>query len=263
MGSLPKGVGMTALGVAMVRATESAREDRLFDDPYARAFVDAAPGEFVTSTNPEVARALYSHVVVRTRFYDRHLLAATAAGCRQVVLLAAGLDTRAFRLPWPDGVRVFELDLAEVLAFKDSVLDAVPACGRVVVPVDLLGDWAPDLLAAGFDPAAPTAWLAEGLLIYLSADEADHLLAVVSGLSAPAGSIAFERGGGTVRVTPAMAGYAALWKGGFGEGGADRLRAHGWLPRSHDLGSLAADYGRPAAAGGGFLTAVRPSAGVG
>ena len=140
----PQGVGKTALGVARVRALESQREDRLFDDPYAQAFVDAAPGAFpeerAVRARPaahgplaSLGAAFSAHAVIRTRFYDDFLTAATAAGSRQVVLLAAGLDTRAFRLAWPAGTRVFELDLPGVLAFKEAVLGAhgaVPRCER-------------------------------------------------------------------------------------------------------------------------------------
>ncbi len=109
-------MGKTALGVALRRAQESRRPDRLFDDSYAEAFVAAAPGTFpedhAASSELVSLGVLFSfHAVIRTRFFDDYLLAACAAGCRQVVLLAAGLDTRAFRLPWPPGVRLFELDL--------------------------------------------------------------------------------------------------------------------------------------------------------
>jgi O-methyltransferase involved in polyketide biosynthesis len=157
------GVGETALGAAMMRARESLRPDRLFDDPYADAFVAAAPEAFADgpadSDNGALAAleaAFSSAVVVRTRFYDDYLLAACAAGCRQVVLLAAGLDTRAFRLNWPDRVRLFELDLPEVLAFKEGVLArrrAAPRCARTALPVDLREDWPAQLTDAGFEPS--------------------------------------------------------------------------------------------------------------
>ncbi len=133
-GSLPD-AGKTALGLAVVRARESLREDRLFNDPYAQAFVDAAPGAFpgeptsagdLAALGPlaSLGAVFCFHAVLRTRFFDDYLRTATVAGCRQVVLLAAGLDSRAFRLPWPDDVRVFELDLPEVLAFKEAELAA-------------------------------------------------------------------------------------------------------------------------------------------
>ncbi|GAA3548520.1 SAM-dependent methyltransferase [Amycolatopsis ultiminotia] len=274
------GVGKTALGVAAVRARESRRPDRLFDDPYAQAFLDAAPG--VLPDEPVSARELaewgpmaalgtvfHAHGVLRTRFFDDYLLAATAAGCHQVVLLAAGLDTRVFRLSWPDGVRVFEVDLPEVLEFKQLVLAeqaAGPRCERVIVPADLRGRWCSTLVAAGFREPVPTAWLAEGLLVYLSAEQAARLLTAVSELSAPGSRLAFEQGGmaaeslpARARAMPAMAEYAALWRGGLGVDAPSWLAEHDWCVHTHDRAALADSYGRsdPKAAGGGFLTAIR------
>jgi methyltransferase (TIGR00027 family) len=211
----------------------------------------------------------YMHAVVRTRFFDDYLIAAVAAGCRQVVLLAAGLDTRAFRLSWPQWVRVFELDLPEVLAFKDTVLagcTAVPGSDRRALTVDLREDWPVALIRAGFDRTAPTAWLAEGLLLYLAADEADRLLTAVSKLSAPGSRLSFEHAStadtallAQARQLPTMDQYTALWKGGLGEDAPDWLTRHGWQPRFHDFATLAAFYGRPTpgSASGGFITAVR------
>lgn len=278
-GSL-QGVGRTALGVAVVRARESLREDRLFNDPFAQAFVDASPGAFPERpTSAEDLAALgplaslgevFSfHAVVRTRFFDDYLIAATAGGCQQVVLLAAGLDTRAFRLSWPDDVRVFELDLPQVLSFKEAVLagsDAVPNCRRTVVPVDLREQWATGLVAAGFDPTTPTAWLAEGLLLYLTADEVAHLLTQVAELSAPDSLLSCEHGSiadttllTQARGMPAMDQFTPLWKGGLGEDAPNWLSRHGWRPRLHDRAELAASYGRPVpeSSSGGFITAVR------
>lgn len=164
------GVGMTALGAAALRAFESGRADRLFNDPYAPAFVAAAPGILPgTSTADNFGESgpmgplaeVFVHAVTRTRFFDDYLLAATGAGCGQVVLVAAGLDTRAFRLAWPDGVRLFELDQPDVLAFKERVLAdqaARPRCARTAVPVDLRTEWAESLVSAGFDRTVRTAW---------------------------------------------------------------------------------------------------------
>jgi methyltransferase (TIGR00027 family) len=275
-----RGVEKTALGVAMVRARESRRADRLFDDPYAQAFVDAAPGTF--PEEPKTSEALaalgpmaslgavfYVHGVVRTRFYDDYLTAAAAAGCSQVVLLAAGLDTRAFRLAWPDDTRVFEIDLPDVLAFKDTVLaarGAVARCARITVPGDLRADWAAALAEAGFDPARPAAWLAEGLLIYLTAAEAERMLTDVTELSAPGSQIAFEQSPmaaaaltGQASQMPAMQQYTRLWKGGLGDDAPRWLTSHGWQPEYHDLAALAEAYQRPlpGQARGGYLTAVR------
>ncbi|HET6500023.1 MAG TPA: SAM-dependent methyltransferase [Amycolatopsis sp.] len=269
--SLPP-VSKTALGVAMLRARESRRPDRLFDDPYAQLFVDA--GGAVVPVPDAAARAgagslvRYAQVPVRTRFYDDYLLGATAAGCRQVVLPAAGLDTRAFRLAWPEGVRLFELDLPGVLEFKESVLAGrvTPRCARTVVPADLRADWPDKLLAAGFRPGAATAWLIEGLLIYLSYDEAARMLTAVGELSAPCSRVSFEyhprAGDGFIsraRETPGMREVTALWKGGLGERALDWLTEHGWRPRTSLSSALAEEYGRPGEGVdvGGFVTAER------
>ncbi|KDN24136.1 SAM-dependent methyltransferase [Amycolatopsis rifamycinica] len=266
-GSLPA-VSRTAVGVAALRAAESRRPDRLFDDPYAAAFAEAGRSALPAEPAGGLGAMFYPQVVIRTRFYDGHLL---GSGCGQVVLLAAGLDTRAFRLPWPDGTRLFELDLPEVLAFKDQVLagrGAEPACARVVVPADLREDWATALRGAGFDPAVPTAWLAEGLLMYLTGAEAERLLTTVGELAAPGSRIAFEHRPGTppgsliARAKVAAGGehVTSLWRGGLGGRAPEWLATHGWQPSTVTRAELAAAYGRPSdddATAGGFVTAVR------
>lgn len=290
--NIPQGVGQTAIGVAKIRARESERADRLFHDPYAGAFVDAAPGAPVDAGPGALARAapgatvprqapgestalgaiFQARVAIRTRFYDDYLLAARAAGCRQVVLLAAGMDTRGYRLDWPAGTRLFEIDQPDVLAFKDAVLtarDAVPRCHRVARAADLRHDWAGVLLDSGLRPSERTAWLAEGLLIYLTAEEAGQLLDTITGLSAPGSTIAFEYNdtgdGGPVshaRTMPGMSRVTALWKGGLGAETPDRLGRHGWQVQIHGIGPVAAGYHRriPGRASGGFVTAIRGEA---
>jgi methyltransferase (TIGR00027 family) len=269
------GVSRTAIGVAALRALESRRDDRLFDDPYAGAFVAGAREvlEAERTRSPEEraqAAAMFGlHVAIRTRFYDDYLLSAAAAGCHQVVLLAAGLDARAFRLHWPAGVRLFELDLPEVLDYKERVLTArhaVPHCQRTVLRVDLREDWSARLLEAGLDPAQPSAWLVEGLLVYLSAEEAAALLTALGDLSAPGSRLSCESRDGAqdslfakALDTPAVSGTVAMWKGGLGKELAGWLTGHGWRLETHRGVALAERYGRPdpAAASIGFLTAVR------
>ena len=250
-------VSRTAIGVALVRAVESQRPDRLFDDPFAGRFLAAAP-EYLNqrsfgATGPSpMSVALAAHIAVRTRFYDTYLLQATAEGCRQVVLLAAGLDARAYRLDF-GGARLFELDLPPVLAFKERVLAGhAPTCERIAVPVDLSGEWSGPLRAAGFDPTAPTAWLIEGLLIYLTRDEAVALLDTVNALSAPGSRVSFEQSAATrvagaldeYRRTAQMTDLVELWKGGLGEDAAAFLGRRGWQARSVDRKATAESYGR-------------------
>lgn len=264
---------MTAIGMARIRADESRRPDRLFDDPLAAAFVAAAPELPPRGrTGGRAVRSLGAWLafqgVIRTRFYDEYLTAAARDGCRQVVLLAAGLDTRAFRLDWPHDLRLFELDLPEVLGFKQRVLDqrhAVPRCRRTTVAADLRGDWPARLVAAGFQPQQPAAWLAEGLLVYLTAAEVIELFDAVGRLSAPGSQLALEQFAGAealrakVDRIPSMRGMATLWKGGLGAGTADWLAGHGWRVRTVDRGPLAAAWGRaaPNAPQGGFVVALR------
>jgi methyltransferase (TIGR00027 family) len=164
---------------------------------------------------------------------------------------------------------VFELDLPGVLAFKDRVLatqDALPRCPRTTVPADLRADWTAALTDAGFDRTSRAAWLAEGLLIYLSAAEAKRLLTGISDLSAPGSQLAFEHNPmatatltGQARQMPAMQQYLKLWKGALGDDATPWLASHGWQPEFHELATLAACYQRPVPgqARSGFLTAIR------
>jgi methyltransferase (TIGR00027 family) len=254
------------LGVARARAWETRRPNPLFTDPYAAAFVAAAEEpETRPSEDPgSLRRRLGFQVIIRTRFYDDYLVRACESGCRQVVLLAAGLDTRAYRLPWPAEVRLWELDLPEVLSFKDRVLSQESAtlhCQRTALPVDLREPWPAELMSAGFDPKLQTAWLIEGLLVYLSPDEAARVLTHVGELSAPDSRLSLERNNAATTVpTSARAGmeeYTSLWKGGLGPETPDWLSANGWQVEIHSLKDTAASYGRPiqTESTAGFLTA--------
>ena len=273
MNALPP-VSRTAIGVARARAAEGRRPDALFDDPWADAFVAAAGGQ---ATSADTARlteeqrrwraAIAFHVSIRTRFFDDYLTDALGGGVRQVVVLGAGLDTRAYRLGVPADVRWFELDLPEVLGFKQRVLDeqqATPRCHRSVVAADLAGDWSDGLLTAGLDPTSPTAWLAEGLLVYLDAATAAHVLATLTGLAAPGSRLAVERGdvAGQVAAMPSARRpdeASALWQGGLGRNPSEWLNAHGWQAVEHEVTDVATSYGRqpPPSARSGFVTATR------
>ncbi len=203
-------VGSTAVFVAAARAAETERDNPLIQDPYAKVLVSGAgtgiweymaDEEFVAKVadaDAEVA-TIFEHMgayqAVRTHFFDAFFAEAVAAGIRQVVILASGLDSRAYRLPWPANTRVFEIDQPKVLEYKAATLaasGATPMAQRHEVPIDLRYDWPAALRAAGFDPAAPTAWLAEGLLMYLPADAQDRLFDQVTELSAAGSRIAVE-----------------------------------------------------------------------
>jgi methyltransferase (TIGR00027 family) len=138
---------------------------------------------------------MLSYAGVRSRFFDDYFRQACDNGVRQAVILASGLDTRAFRLPWPEGMRVFEIDQPKVLEFKDTVLaerHAEATCTRHAVPCDLRDEWEHALTQAGFDAGQPTAWLAEGLLIYLPADAEEQLIDTIHRLSCPGSHVAIE-----------------------------------------------------------------------
>ncbi len=208
--AITESVGTTALGVAAGRAAETESATPLIDDPFARMFLDAAgPGMWTmwepAGLPPEIAEAepdlpvrmqsMVDYMAARTAFFDEFFLDAARAGVRQVVILAAGLDARAWRLPWPDGTTVYELDLPKVLEFKTTTLrehGATPTARRVEVAVDLRQDWPAALRQAGFDANLPGAWSAEGLLPFLPAASQDLLFERVQALSVVGSRIAVE-----------------------------------------------------------------------
>lgn len=277
----PAGVGLTSVAVAMARAQESGHDAPLFRDPFARLFVDAAKASLEASGTageewpPLVAwvELFYSRGVVRTRFIDDYLIAATAHGCRQIAILGAGLDTRAFRLPWRRGVRVFEVETPPVVAFKEQVLADAGADtkSRTVIEADLRGDWAARLDGSDFDRHVPTAWVAEGVLPYLTVEEARHLLTEVTLRSAPGSRLVFEHSGKAkpkpdaakaaahALSLPGAARFGAHFKGGLGPTGRDWLSGQGWATHSADRAEVGRRYGRPDTRlpGGEFVTATR------
>jgi methyltransferase (TIGR00027 family) len=207
------GVSRTAIGVAAARARESSRPDRLFDDHYAARFLSTEAKPRTSFWTPGRTGSVFGdYFALRTHFFDTFFATVAAP---QVVILGAGLDTRAYRLDWPDGTVLFELDLAPVLDYKRTVLaDARPRCRRIEVPVDLTGDWDKALRDSGFQGRG-TAWLAEGLLMYLGEDSVHQLLTTARALSTPDSRIAIEHPGFSI----AAAGMSSV-----AEVGADRMR---------------------------------------
>ncbi|GIG55843.1 S-adenosyl-L-methionine-dependent methyltransferase [Longispora fulva] len=182
-------VSLTAQWTAAARALESERPDALFVDDCART---VAGDTGFTLLERYSGSGIVPFIAVRTKYMDDAIVAATAGdGPRQVVLVAAGMDTRVRRLPWPAGVTVYELDRPALLAAKNDLLATTtprPGPERVPVPVDLAGEWTPALVAAGFDQAAPTLWVVEGLFFFLPEEAVTRLLGTLRGLSA-AGSV--------------------------------------------------------------------------
>jgi methyltransferase (TIGR00027 family) len=200
---LATSVGATATMVAAQRALSS--DAKLIDDPYAAPLVRAVGIDvYVRLVNGEIAaggntefdpQRMAQGMACRTRFYDQFFLDATRSGIGQVVILASGLDSRAYRLPWPAGTVVYEVDMPEVIEFKTLTLGdlgAEPTAERRTVAIDLRDDWASALQAAGFDPQAPSAWSAEGLVVYLPDEAQDALFDNITTLSAPGSRLAFE-----------------------------------------------------------------------
>ena len=203
-------VGSTALFVAAARALEATKAAPLATDPYAAVFCRAAGGEWADAVDGVISGShgkqlldgdfggyFVSFQGARTKYFDAYFARAIEAGVRQIVLIAAGLDSRAYRLPWADGTVVYEIDQPKVLEFKRTVMAQAgdpPRAERREVAVDLRDDWAGALQDSGFDPTVPTAWIAEGLLIYLPAAAQDQLFSGIDALSSPGSWVAVEEG---------------------------------------------------------------------
>ena len=210
---LASSVGATATMVAAARAVASKADRPLISDPYAEPLVRAvgldlftrlATGELTPADleddsdgSPAGVQRMTDNMAVRTKFFDEFFIDATNAGIRQAVILASGLDARAYRLTWPAGTTVYEIDQPQVIEFKSRTLaelGAQPTAYRRAVAIDLRDDWPAALQAAGFDPDQPSAWSAEGLLGYLPPEAQDRLLDNITALSAPGSRIATDSG---------------------------------------------------------------------
>lgn len=200
-------VGSTALFVATARALEAQKPEPLVVDPYAEVFCRAVGGpaaDVLEGNDPEhplktadFGQHFVNFQAARTKYFDEYFGQAAAAGVRQIVILAAGLDSRAYRLDWPAATTIFELDRPEVLDFKREVLGGrgvQPRAERREIAVDLREDWPQALRASGFDTAKPSAWIAEGLLIYLPATAQEQLFTGVDSLAGHGSHVAVEDG---------------------------------------------------------------------
>ncbi|MDH6244767.1 class I SAM-dependent methyltransferase [Mycobacterium sp. OTB74] len=275
---LASSVGATATLVATGRAIASTAPHGLINDPFAAplvravgidAFTKMVDGELdfdaIEAVAPQAAaraRANIDEMAVRTRFFDDYFMTSTDGGIRQAVILASGLDARAYRLPWPDSTVVYEIDQPEVIEFKTRTLadiGASPTANRRTVQIDLREDWPTALQEAGFDPGLPTAWCAEGLLIYLPPEAQDRLFDNINDLSAPGSTLATEFVPGLEDFDPDKARAASV---GFSQIGlnmdmpsliyhgerhsaADYLGAKGWQMNGIARSNLFARYGLP------------------
>ena len=261
-------VERTALLTAALRAAETRRPDRLYSDPYAEAFAGKIGPELLAeiraATFPaDATRTLPStpdYNAIRTRFFDDFLVAAAAKpGIRQVVLAPSGMDSRPFRLSWPDGVRVFEVDRPPVIAVKEAMLaDFEPTVDRTTVAVDLRDDsWTDRLTAAGYDPEAPSVWLLEGLLYYIPEPAVHHILDGVRAITAPGSVIAADVVNAAALTLPNMRGlldvfarWGCPWL--FGTDEPEALFAR------HGIDAVAVQPGEPEAGYGRWPDPVPP-----
>jgi methyltransferase (TIGR00027 family) len=273
---LATSVGATATGVAVGRALASRAENPLISDPFAEPLVSAVGVDFFTRlASGELDPAevddgaefgmerMRDMMAVRTRFFDDFFLDATNAGIRQAVILASGLDARAYRLPWPAGTTVYEIDQPQVIEFKTAALaklGAAPTADRRVVAIDLRHDWARGLREAGLDPGQPIAWSAEGLLPFLPPEAQDALLDNITRLSAPGSQLATENLPDASRSVPMMAdgmreatdrwrehGFDVemtdLWYAGERHDVIEYLNSHGWTATATAVTELSAAHG--------------------
>lgn len=243
-------LGATARWTAAARAIESLREDRLFDDPWAAELAGTEGMAWAANRPPESL----SPMVLRIRFFDDFLLSTTREnGIRQVVLMAAGLDTRAYRLVWPAGTNIFELDQPAVLHEKELILHSSGAqtnCARKTIEVDLTGSWKEALIKAGFEPGQPSAWLLEGFLFYIPTESISEILDEVSSLSTPDSWAGFDIINSNTLTSPytrqwieMQAKSGAPWIGTMDDP-AGFLAIRGWKTTLSQAGAADANHGR-------------------
>jgi methyltransferase (TIGR00027 family) len=244
----PDPISSTALWLAAERARESARPDRLFVDPLAEVLAGPEGRQIMA----EMTEGMPDNptIPIRTRYFDDRLLAAVR---RQVVLVAAGMDTRAFRLGLAADVTLFELDRPNLLVLKEKRLAAVGAratCLRRIVPVDLRRPWRDDLVSAGFSATRPAVFVAEGLLGYLDEPDVHELLATLAGLASPGSVLLADVSGHTPDGTP----FLSPWLARMEKAGMSRrfttddpeglFAGHDWEASVVEYGHRAANFGR-------------------
>ena len=273
---LATSVGATATGVAVGRALANRADNPLIDDPFAEPLVRAVGVDFFTrlaSGELDAAEVdgggefgmqrMGDMMAVRTRFFDDFFIEAAGSGIRQAVILASGLDARAYRLDWPDGTTVYEIDQAGVIEFKAQTLadlGAKPTADLRAVAIDLRDDWPAALRGAGFDSTQPTAWSAEGLLPFLPPEAQDALLDNITQLSSAGSRLATENMPNAGQAVPVMAermrqsteswrkhGFDVdmtdLWYGGDRHDVVEYLERHAWNVSSIGAAELVASHG--------------------
>jgi methyltransferase (TIGR00027 family) len=268
---LASSVGATATMVAAARALASREDEPLIDDPFAADLVRAVGVDFFTrlvdgeiplsALEGDGPRLMANVIAVRTKFFDDFFIDAGESGIRQAVILASGLDSRPYRLPWPQGSIVYEIDQPQVIEFKTTTMTAIgatPAAERRAVSIDLRDDWPSALRRSGFDTTQPTAWSAEGLLVYLPPEAQDRLFDDITALSAPGSQLATEYhpdGGAAMSERAKTMGnpwrdhgfdvdLTQLFYKGERNPVNDYLTEHGWQVGSRTRPEVFAAYGR-------------------
>jgi methyltransferase (TIGR00027 family) len=275
-------VGATATMVAAARAVASRQPDPLINDPFAVALVRAVGIDFFTRfaegelnladvDKGGTAELMTTLMAVRTKFFDDFFIGATAVATsdgvagsksiRQAVILASGLDSRPYRLPWPDGTVVYEIDQPKVVEFKTETMESIgatPTAERRAVAIDLREDWPAALRRSGFDDSRPTAWSAEGLLVYLPPDAQDRLFDDITALSAPGSQLANEHqpdAGASIGQRAAAlsdewqehgfdVNLADLFYPGERSHVVDYLTGHGWQVSARSRPEMFREYGK-------------------
>ena len=235
-------VSLTSRYMAAVRAIENKRADRLFSDPFAQKLA----GEKIMS---EIAPEIKDYedrgrpvVAVRTRFFDDFLMSSSVSGIKQVVLLGAGMDTRAFRLPWQPDTHLYELDQPEVIQLKESLLNVDSAkCCRDSISIDLRGNWSEKLIETGFESHSPSIWLLEGLLYYLNPADVRILLNTISDLSTKGSALGVDLL--NEKMSKSNNGFAKYWLSGCDEP-EKFLAEFGWQTSVVQYGDDTASFGR-------------------
>lgn len=230
-----KFVPFTARLMAAMRAIESERNDRLFHDPFAARL---AGEEAFQRVDRQLSQMDRIYVAIRTRFFDDFLLSSSV---NQVVILASGLDTRAYRLPWRSGVKLYELDFPEVLAYKETCLGEIdPKCDRYGIAADLTQPWEDQLIEAGYCPEHPSIWLAEGLFMYLSEAQVREILSTVSRLSVPGSYLGLD----TINIKSLeYEPYRGYFQSGW-DYPEDLLSSYGWKAEVIQPGEEGANFER-------------------
>jgi methyltransferase (TIGR00027 family) len=268
---ITSGVGATALGMAVARAQETAKQQPLFTDTYAEIFIAEAieagwdpPPDAMTRQTQAAAKdpsldarktALLNYAACRTAYFDQFFTRANEDGIRQIVVLGAGLDSRPYRLSWAPGTVVYEIDQPQILEFKINALwthNVDPTCEYRPVAVDLRSGWLEALQQNGFDQNQPSAWSAEGLLAYLPQATRQQLFDHIHSHSAPGSRIAIEtastkpavRGLATTASTTTLRDIKALWYPDRGDDFADWLTCNGWQVNSVEAQDLMVCSGR-------------------